>query len=291
MPSSRVVLPMTSSRVVLPLLVAAFLSIAPVVRGEHRPVCYECLCKVKELGFYVALSDGYDCDPPPPGSTPVPSPIVHLDASIESMVSGSGDAINGQSGQTWPMVGGCTRTQHDGVDVFDMTVPQCGFRTGEAKAFCGSDFGWTTADWVDWRDDIFSGYEYRSLHSMNTGHTLVMSKLTELGSYIPAGVGQGFNPIPNYSFLPEGWTLVVAVGQGTACGTTAGTTSFYVGTPTTHPNLVGTIGYSVGGVQNGNTYGYGYWGPGYAAESRVWNQALTYEEIETLWVETSPKFQ
>ena len=64
-----------------------------------------------------------------------------------------------------------------------------------------------------------------------------------------------------------------------------------MGTPTTHPDLVGTIGYSVGGVQNGNTYGYGYWGPGYVAESRVWNQALTYEQIETLWVETSPKFQ
>ena len=145
----------------VPPLVAAFLSIAPVVRGEHRPVCYDCLCKVKELGFYVALPDGYDCDAPPPGSTPVPSPIVHLDASIESMVSGN-DAINGQSGQTWPMVGGCTRTQHNGVDVFDMTHPPCGFRTGEAKAFCGSDFGWTTADWVDWRDDIFSGYEYRA---------------------------------------------------------------------------------------------------------------------------------
>lgn len=273
-----------SSRVVL-LLVGAFLSIAPV-RSAHGSVCYDCLCRVRELGFYVdGLPDSYDCTLP----GPVPPPIVVLDAS--SSYSGD-DAINAQTGATWTMTHNldgpspCARNQHLGVDVFDLEDPYCGLESTERLDYCGSSFGWTTADWIDIRDDV-STYGTRTFHATTNG-VLVITRESEnaaLGS-----VDSSWEFIPNYSFHPDpGWNLVVAVGQDTDCVAGGGTTSFYVGTPTSHPVLVGTIGKSVGsGVQ---THSFGNWGPGKLAESRVWDQALTFKEIETMWRDTSLKFQ
>lgn len=155
-----------SSRVVL-LLVGAFLSIAPV-RGAHGSVCYDCLCRVRELGFYVdGLPDSYDCTLP----GPVPPPIVVLDAS--SSYSGD-DAINAQTGATWTMTHNldgpspCARNQHLGVDVFDLEDPYCGLESTERLDYCGSSFGWTTADWIDIRDDV-STYGTRTFHATTNG--------------------------------------------------------------------------------------------------------------------------
>ena len=62
----------TMSRRVIVLAVVALLWTMPV-RGAESGVCYDCLCRIKELGFYVDLPEGYDCTPPPPPSPP-PSP-------------------------------------------------------------------------------------------------------------------------------------------------------------------------------------------------------------------------
>ena len=63
----------TMSRRVIVLAVVALLWTIPV-RGAESGVCYDCLCRIKELGFYVDLPEGYDCTPPPPPSPPSPPP-------------------------------------------------------------------------------------------------------------------------------------------------------------------------------------------------------------------------
>ena len=62
--------PTMSSRVIV-LAFVALLWTMPV-RGAESGVCYDCLCRIKELGFYVDLPEGYDCTPPPPPSPPSP---------------------------------------------------------------------------------------------------------------------------------------------------------------------------------------------------------------------------
>merc|ERR1719240_530286 len=157
--------------------------------------------------------------PPSPPSTPwMLSPIVHLDASNPAGYSGA-NAVNLATGAEWTMKGDstwCNRTMHNGVAVFDMEDPACHLETTERISYCneGTGFGYTTATWIDWRDEDWRNY--RVLHQPEGDEfvTAIYPQSSRLGVMSSDGGwregGGNWHPA---NILTEGWSLVIAVGQ------------------------------------------------------------------------------
>ena len=105
----------------------------------------------------------------------------------------SPNAMNTVTGAEWTMVGGCARNLHRGVPVFDLEA--CYLTTTERISYCGADFGYTTATWIDWRD---SSAGWRTLHRPTSGHVLLVQEGDrQLGAY---------TNLEN-SFRPSGYTI------------------------------------------------------------------------------------
>ena len=247
---------------------------------------------------------------PPPSLAPSPSSptsenpalfsdyVVKLDAA--TLYSGN-DAVNAATNTPWTMMGGaaCARNRYRGVDVFDLDVPACHLETTERINFCGPTFGWTTAEWIDWRDASNVGEGYRTHHRASNGgaeagtHILITGQwTTQLGAHVQDGAATGWTPAsPAYDIPVAGWHLVVAVGQDEDCVAGGGTTRYYVGDPGSPPRLVGAIDVSVGSG-NMQTFKFGWQnqGPGKLAEAWVWNYALSDDDLEALWRGTVQRF-
>ena len=137
--------------------------------------------------------------------------IVGIDAS--NYYYGN-NAINGVSGEYWNMSKPyCARNTHNGVPVFDMENRLCYLRTAERRPFCNPSrgFGYTTADWIDWRDD---SEPWRALHRGHLAENLVKVKhnSNRLGVY-----SRGSFRYSQHDIDKTGWQLVVAVGQDNDC--------------------------------------------------------------------------
>jgi hypothetical protein len=250
---------------------------------------------------------------PPPSLAPSPSPssptsenpalfsdyVVKLDAA--TLYSGN-DAVNAATNTPWTMMGGaaCARNRYRGVDVFDLDDPACHLETAERINFCGPTFGWTTAEWIDWRDASNVGEGYRTHQRASDGGAEVGTHIiftgsstnTQLGAHVQDGDAAGWTPAsPAYDIPVAGWHLVVAVGQDEDCVAGGGTTRYYVGDPGSPPRLVGAIDVSVGSG-NMQTYKFGWagQGPGKLAEAWVWNYALSDDDLEALWRGTVQRF-
>jgi len=227
------------------------------------------------------------------------SPIVHLDASNPAGYSGA-NAVNLATGVQWTMKGDstwCNRTMHNGVAVFDMENPACHLETTERISYCneGTGFGYTTATWIDWRDEDWRNY--RVLHQPEGDEfvTAVYPRSSRLGVMSSDGGwrdGGGYWHPANV--LTEGWSLVIAVGQDTDCaadGGVGGTTTFYIGAPSARPRLKGIADRSpasgratlyLGGPSNR--------GPGRVAETWAWDRALTPAQVHAFWSQTHTKY-
>jgi len=211
---------------------------------------------------------------------------VHLDASPAQGFSGA-SAINLVTGAEWTMKGECARSTHLGVPAFDLDDRDCYLETTERLPYCGASYGYTTATWLDWRDD---GNGFRTLHQPNQAFiTTVMNRQTALGTM---GT-QGFRSA-GYDIDTSGWSLVVAVAQDTDCaadGGVGGTTTFFVGTPTQSPRAVGIADRSPASGRFTLYFGGRGHGPGKLAETWAWNRALSLTEVQALWSETHAKFE
>jgi len=240
--------------------------------------------------------------PPPPPSPPTPplapplppSPpllssfLVRLDASAEGGHVGP-NAVNLASGQEWTMMGGgsssCNRSTHLGVAVFDLDDPGCYLETSERLEYCGPRFGYTTATWLDWRDDAAA---WRTLHRPEGGRITA----TNTGSAQLGAVAEGFRD-SGATIDPVGWKLVVAVGQDTDCAAdfgVGGTTTYYVGTPGGEPRAVGISDRSAASGRATFKLGDDGQGPGKVAETWAWNHALTTEQVHSFWAQTQAKY-
>ena len=68
---------------------------------------------------------------------------------------------------------GCSRNMHLGVPVFDLENRNCYLETKKRLSFCGPFYGYTTAEWIDFRNSDFG---WRTLHRGELGAHLVLVK-------------------------------------------------------------------------------------------------------------------
>ena len=178
---------------------------------------------------------------------------------------------------------------HLGVPVFDLENRNCYLETKERLSFCGPFYGYTTAEWIDFRNSDFG---WRTLHRGELGAHLVLVKdgAIDLGVY--SNVNGAFRG-SGYNIDRTGWQLVVAVAQDTDCsanGGVGGATTFYVGTPTTAPARVGTSDRSPGSGRRTKWLGFPRQGPGKLAQSSVWDRALASADVSELWQQTRARY-
>jgi len=211
------------------------------------------------------------------------NPILHLDASLAD----GNDGLNSITSSRWSMNGGCTVQAHNNVQVFDLQSA-CFLQSDETIPYCGSTFGYTIATWIDFGD---SNSGFRTLHRTTWDHPeLVEATSNELGVYLLAGIGWVSS---GYSVNTTGWQLVVTVGQDTSCindGGVGGTTTFYIGTPSGEPTLVGTVNYAAATGESTYRIGTNGQGPGQIALTSAWNWAFNSLQVTELWQTTVGRF-
>jgi len=180
----------------------------------------------------------------------------------------------------------CNRATHLGVPLFDLDNRVCYLEATEQLEYCGPSFGYTTATWLDWRDDNNGD---RTLHRPENGFiTTVPNRQTRLGASGSGGFRESGANIDT-----DGWQLVIAVGQDTDCtadGGLGGTTTYFMGSPTKSPRAVGISDRSPASGRATLYFGDRNRGPGKIAQTWAWNRALSMSEVQALWTETHARF-